>query len=625
VPLLAGFALWAALTLFGLFSSWALCAALLRDRGLLERWQATLLVFFATLLTAVQALGLVRAIGRVQLALLGAALFGAELAVAVRRGVVLPWSDLRAPLDLLREAWTEREPAFLGLLAALIPLGTAAAMIWFLPTWHWDPIWYHVTITNHAIQDGGMAWDLIGASQAAGFARGLELISVWNVLLPRDLKFDDAAQYPFAFLGLLALAGWLRRLGANRPLAAGLSSLWALVPAFFLLLPSTHVDVASAALLLTGWVWATGPRFGAAERWMSVGALALYAAIKFTGLFHLGLVAPLLLGRGIAGGFRRSDGALIAAALWIASPIYAHNSIVHGNPIWPVRTSLFGWRLGGDFDASREWSQPFFLDKGSLVAALKSWYDPYPMLWPDVRGGGLGPMFRWLGLPATGIVGVAGIVRRRLQWLGIAGLFLLAIVVPAAWWPRFILAASAASLAALCVILLWVPWRWPRRAMSAGVVAVSLVGLTQGFPGLGPQNDPELRARFWRASHAERWALQPVEWMWPAAAARQREALLKPGDVITHDASVCFPGELWTRDLRNKVFYVQHLLDDEPEHATGLADPDAEFLARLRRAGATWAAVRTGGHGESALQRIGATRLFTVRNCQATSMYRLPP
>src|SRR5207245_9476387 len=149
-------------------------------------------VFLATLLTAVQSLGLLRAIGRVQLALLGAALFGAQLAVALRRRADLPWSDLSAPLRLLCEAWTEREPAFLGVLAALVPLGAAAWMIWFLPSWQWDPLWYHVTIINTVIQDGGMAWDLIGNPRGAGLARGLELISAWTVILPRDVQFDDA-------------------------------------------------------------------------------------------------------------------------------------------------------------------------------------------------------------------------------------------------------------------------------------------------------------------------------------------------------------------------------------------------------------------------------------------------
>src|SRR5207245_5266620 len=74
--------------------------------------------------------------------------------------------------------------------------------------------------------------------------------------------------------------------------------------------------------------------------------------------------------------------ALSSLSLHDALPI-SHNWIVHGNPLWPVRTSSLGRQLAGEIDARTEWTQPFFLGKGSLAATLRSWYGHYPRLWPD--------------------------------------------------------------------------------------------------------------------------------------------------------------------------------------------------------------------------------------------------
>lgn len=556
--------------------------------------------------------------------------------------LALARSDLGAPLRLARESFALREPALLGLVAALVPLGVASWMVWCLRSWNWDPIWYHVPITSFAIQDHSVGWAATHNDRAAGFARGLELLSVWNVLLPRDSQLDDAAQLPFALLALLALAAWLRRIGASRPLAIGLGALWLLIPAVFLQLSSTHVDVACGALFIAAWVWLTEPRFGPAERWLSLLAFALYASIKFTGLFHLALAAPIIVFR--AGGLvleaRRTGRlgrltlealALAGVVLWLSSPTYLHNLVAHHNPVWPIRTRVpwSGELLSGSIDRETEWTAPFFLTPGSLGEAVKSWYGPYPALWPDVRGGGWGPLFRWLGAPALALAALFAIGRpARREAFASLGLFVLAVLVPSAWWPRFVLGAPAAGLAALALLhgrLARAPLGgWLSRGLSLAAVAVAVAGFLQGFPGLGPLADPAVRARAASAAHVERATLQVIGWMWPEESSRLREAELREGDVVAYDTSVDFLAELWTHDLRNRIDLASHAWDDAGGRTPPSERDDVAYLTRLRELGAVWAAVRPGGRAEAILRAIGSVRLFVCGHSNAV-MYRLPP
>jgi len=642
-PLAAGYVLWAALTLAMALAGWLFASAYLPGERASVRWQVALLVVIALVLTAVQGLGAILALGRMSLALTGCALAATVGILAVlraRRGAsieglsALARRDLALPGALAREALKSREPLALATVVALVPIGLSVAIIVLLRSWGWDPVWYHTPITNLAIQEHSLGFVDTHNVRAAGQPRVVELLSVWNVLLPRDLALDDAAQLPFAFLGALAIGAWARRLGATRVQAAGMGALWILAPPVFLQLHTTHTDIAAGALFVTAWVALTGPRFGRCERWMALAGIALYVGTKQSGLFHGLFLGPILLARAgfeVRAAGRRGESTwplaleallALAALFWLGGGlIYLRNALVWGNPTWPYAARLpsVGIAWPGPLDPAREWTRPFFLTHGSVAQLVRSWWRLPPLIWPDVRGGGFGPLFRWLTLPCTAIVAADMLRHRpRREALAIVGLFVLALVVPDSWWPRYALAAPAAAIAACSLVRVRLPVVGRPLGMAAVLLAVA--GIVEGWPGyhvlhlLGPALE---------RNHAERVTLRCIDWLWPDSAARLRETELRPGDAVAYDDAVYFLGELWARDLRNRVVYLPHPADRHGQARAQSPAEDASWLRRLRAERAVWVAVGRGSRAEHALLQARARPLFDVPR-SAARVWRLP-
>ena len=173
---------------------------------MLDRAQAAILLGLASVLTCVQALGAAGQLRRAPLAALGLCIFGAQLAFAGRGALQVLRRDLQTPLRMLREAWAEREPLALAVPAAAFALGVQALLAVCFRAWGWDAVWYHVPITNLAIQEHGLGFVPTSGEWLLGYPRNLELISVWNVLLPGSTLLENVAQLPFAALGCLSLA-----------------------------------------------------------------------------------------------------------------------------------------------------------------------------------------------------------------------------------------------------------------------------------------------------------------------------------------------------------------------------------------------------------------------------------
>ncbi len=645
LPLVGGYLLWAALTALVALASWLFAAVYLPGHGAAVRWQSALLVATALVLTAVQGLGAVRALTRTSLALAACSLSGTVIVLAALRArraarpevpSLLARRDLALPGALAREAFTTREPLALAALAALVPLALSISIVVLLRSWGWDPVWYHTPITNLAIQEQSLGFVETHDVRAAGQPRVVELLSVWNVLLPRDLALDDAAQLPFALLGALAVAAWTRRLGSTRVQAAGLGACWILAPPVFLQLHSTHTDIAAGALLLTAWVALTGPDFRRPQRWTALGAIALYAGTKQSGLFHGLFLGPLFLGRAVfeVRAARRRGEPLwpfvpevllaLATLFWLGGGlVYLRNALVWGNPTWPYAARLpLGIALPGPLDPEREWSRPFFLTPGSLAQLVRSWWTLPPLIWPDVRGGGFGPLFRWLTLPCTALVAVGVVLPgRRREAAAIVGLFVAALVVPDAWWPRYALAAPAGALAALAFVRGRLGSPLAGRLVGAAAVALAVAGISEGWPGYHVLN---LLGPAAQRNHAERATIRSIDWLWPESGARRRETELRSGDAIAYDDGVYFLGELWARDLRNRVLYLPHPADQRARRQPPSAAEDAAWLARLRAEHAVWAAVGRHSRAEHALASVGAQPLFDVPR-SAARVWRLTP
>ncbi|WP_164008296.1 hypothetical protein [Pyxidicoccus trucidator] len=621
-----GWGLWAFGTLLAAAAAWALSAACLRGGSTLERWMATLLFGAASILTCVQGLGLLGQLTRPQLFLAGLVLHGALLAFAVRRAGVgtlraVLLADVGAPWRLLRDIHQRRELAAWALLPATWALLVSGIIAWSFPSWAWDVVWYHTPKTNYAVQTGAVTWVDTSIWYINGYPEATELLSVWNVLLPRDTRLDDIAQLPFALLGAFAVAALCRRAGASLALAASLGAMWVALPAVALQLHTTHADVAGGSLFITAFYFLTERGWSPRARVLTLLALGLYAGTKVTGLLHLLLLSPVVLVRLLlalwsepGARWRGLGWAALGVVLlvWLGAPTYVENVARTGNPLWPARMRVLGEELTGPIAAEQIAGPPaFFGAPGAFLKMVDNWTTHEGLYWPDVRERAFGWLFPYLLLPALLWVSLSAAFsreRRFLLWLPLlAG---LSVVVPAAWWGRFTLGLPAAALVAFAALhrQLRTPYaQAPLSALAAFLAVASYAKASVGYQVLPTVGTPAVP----RVSDDDRLRAK-MNWLWPADAARLRESELRPGDVVAYDSATSFLGEYWTRDLRNRVEYVDY------------EDNGPEYLRRLRALRPRWVSVRGGSRAEALLlAREGAfEKVFACRVSDAV-VYRV--
>lgn len=629
-----GWIVWILETLLCVTASYVTAAAVYPDRGVLYRWIATLLIAPSLILVAIQLVGLPGWLTPVGLGLVAPLVFAVPGTIALRRLgsarlAELFRSDLHAPRRLFREAIAERDPAALLAIAATLIVLCAILFVWIYRSWTWDPVWYHTPITSYTIQYGSLQWIDTPVPWTQSHPRNVELLAVWNCIFPLDSTLDDSSQIPFGVLGALVIAAWARRLGARIPFAAGVGAAYLLLPPIYLQLWSTHVDVACGSCFGAG-VFFLSTRPNARDRWMALMALGLYVGTKMTGAFHLVLLAPWIAawagieiwwaqGRRlkVAGNVVLSVLALMA----LSSFKYFQNLFETGNPVyaWKARIPILDIELPGKFDPAQFYSTTpgenplFFGANGTLQRLLASWYREEPTFWPDVRTGGFGVVFAYLAIPALLLL-VLDLFRKK-HWAQVLPLYALlfaALLVPAPWWPRFVVGAAIAGLVAIGHLQAHMESRGVRIGYSIVFVVLTAATFYKGAEAQFRQADlygyPQQFREALRRSPKERHTLQVVNYLLPEKWAVAKEREFQPGDVLAYDDSVNFLGDLFTHDYRSRVEYVP-------------SQDLAQFQARIAELNPRWVGVRRGSPAEAHLRQRGAEFLFMAPASQM-AMYR---
>lgn len=626
-----GWVVWLLESALCLAASYALAVAVYPERGVLDRVIATLLIDATLILVAIHLCGFAGRLDRVTLGVVAALLFMGTIAVAMRRMpsgalVAALRSDLRAPLRLARDAWEEREPAVGVFVPAAMAAGTCATMVWYLRSWFWDPLWYHVPKTAYAIQEHSLRWVSTPIVQVQANPQHVELLALWNCIFQHDNRLDDSGQLSFLVLGAAVIAAWARRVGVSRPLAAAVGATWIALPPVFLQAHSAHVDVAWSAMF-TAAVYFTVGRPERRDRWMGFVAWGLFLGTKYTGPFHLALFAPYLVARALVEVFahpRRDrwralgDVALSACvAPLLGLPKYVQNLLHTGNPMFPfeLRVPVLGIQLHGpngidaEFGGGPGGNPAFFGTPRALHTLLASWYDADLVWAPVVMSGGFGPVFCWLLVFVVAAL-ACDVLRGREVRRGLLPLFLFveSLQLPIPYVTRLVIGAGSASLVAFAIVHSGIRARLPRLALSLALVGLTWAGYRDAYRGFIVY--PRYLDRARAASVVERASLQVDSLLWPTRWALARERELAGGGVIAYDESVLFLGDLFNHDYGSRVVFV----------SSG-GDPGA-YVRRLGALRARWVGVTRRSPAERALVARGAEFLF-VAPISEMAVYRV--
>lgn len=511
--------------------------------------------------------------------------------------------------DAPRVWWVTREkltPLTLLLPLAALALAASFALTYWFRAWNYDGTVYHTPIAYLLVHHGALEWPGMRSVWIQGYPFDVSLLSAWNIVFTREKTFDDAAQLPFVLIAMASLAYWCRFLGASRSVALALGASFILLTPVWLQSMHTQVDIACAALFLVVTRFLVEP-MTRGRALVVFCALGVYLGTKFTGALHVVALAPWLAWWARTQ-WRWALPRAVFLLLGLGGARYLVNVLVHGTPFWPfwMNVPFFGRTAGlidpGPINLSRAGSSgAFFSAPNSIGYIFWSWFHDDAALWPDVRSGGFGPAFRWLLLPCLGLLAV-DVVRRRpnaTRAVTLLVVFVLALIVPMPWWPRYTLAAGGLGLVAIAGVL-------SVRARGTWLVSTLLVALlawgwvtTLGglIRDVREYRWPALVGAMRKATPHERERAQATTWLWPPEYIDRRDAQFADGGVLAFDDSADFLSEYFAKGLRNDVRYVSS------------GDPK-RFVAELEQHKACWAIVMKDSAAEAELKKRGMRLLF---------------
>lgn len=535
-------------------------------------------------------------------------------------------ADLRRDLRHLAACFKPKPESLLY----LYPVALAVGFAWFVsichilayPTWSWDCVWYHLAQTRYIIQEKTLLyWVPTHIGYINGYPRLVETTSAFATLLLRSDLLDDSSQLGWTVVGALAVAAWSRRFSSSPTLAVALGLGWILCPAVFLQAHTTHADIAAGAQFIALSYFVFAPRLNGRALALAAICAGLLLATKVSGLLLVAMLAPAVVlrilwqrWRGRRGlRIRRSHILLMtfAAVIGLTQPV--HNVLREGNPFYPARVQIpFTQRvLPGTIDeAVVANGSAFFADPGSFRHLIRAWTATPGVPFPDIRERPFGLTFLYMTCPLLALALLASLPTKRFYIWTLVYVVLDALMVPAAWWGRFVLGVPAAALIGCGVSLELLGRRFRVGQLLAlgtlGTLAVS--DLVLHFEGY--RMTPSLA--LFTDRHNEERLRNEMRWMFTYPDIQRRDADLGPGDVWAYDEAVQFLGEHWNSEVTSRAVFVSSEMAPE------------RYLAAIRAAKAKWVSVRPGTPAEYSLAQALGAQLVARHRFGSTDVLRIP-
>jgi len=350
-----------------------------------------------------------------------------------------------------------------------------------LPPTDFDGLAQHIPIAAFHVQAGDLARIDTPYRGILAFPANGSLLMGWLFLTTGSDGWIDLVQFPIWILGGVAVYQLARRFGAGRTEAVLGSLVFLAAPVVILQARADYVDVLLAGLAVAALAILFDEQLSLRWRAGLVGcALGVILGVKYAGATYtlvIGSLTLLVIGWNKRGRFRSLLGDAVVFALPVlilGSTWYWSNWRDLANPVWPIQPQagpivLFPgvWTVSTFYQDAL----PTELARLSYPAQLWSvWREQTNVFTPDMRLGGLGPLWLVVGLPALGLMTIQAIRRRELWPLAVIGLAgVLFGLTPVNWNTRYVLAPVAIGGVAAGWLLSQLEG-WPRRLLSGLVV-----------------------------------------------------------------------------------------------------------------------------------------------------------
>jgi hypothetical protein len=322
----------------------------------------------------------------------------------------------------------------------------------------------------------------------ASYPKNIEFLSLWIFKFSGNDQFVDGVNLLFHLAVIPFAYGVGQHVGLKRAWAFTAACIYFLTPNLILQSWSTYVDQAladSMVMVLFFYVsWLASPVENKSYWSLLLGlGLGHIAHTKGTALHAIGVLGSILVIRELVEKRARQLAPhltiIVATTIITGSGWYFKNWYVYGNPVYPFELTFPG----------TDW----VMFPGSMSKPLR--VDTYISPWPpiryftqfaepqsqvlavDNRGGGWGPHFFFLGLPALVVALLRG--NRSLRTLVIFTIAYFVVLQPLSFWARHSLIIAFAGSVAFASLVQDVlpsrPWHRVLTALSCFLLILGLI------------------------------------------------------------------------------------------------------------------------------------------------------
>src|SRR5579859_2297016 len=459
-----------------LTSAWCVCGALALWARAKPRGTSVLLG--AGIIAVTQMLAVLLLAGwsgnlRTAPVLAGSALISILLVILGRRELLVL---MRTSLADGLAAWRELRKSTWALIAATLVVVMAIWVAWLgstLPPTDYDGLAQFIPTATLHLQAASLARINTPYRGILAFPASGSLFIAWVFLTFGRDTWIDLVQWPFWLLGGLGVYRLARQVQVGPPQAVLGSLVFLAAPVVILQARSDYVDVLLAGLLIAALALLFDERISPRWRAALVGcALGVAVGVKYVGAVYsvlLGPVALIVLARARG----RAASQWVWDAVTLALPIAALGSYWYlsnwhdlGNPLWPIEV-----HIGQTVLFPGVWTtQSFYQDAlpselahlNDLAQLWSEWRELTASFAPDMRLGGLGPLWFIAGVPALLVMVIQSVRTRSGLPLALAGLAGgIFFITPANWHTRYILLPLAIGGVAVGWLLSHLD-AWPR-------------------------------------------------------------------------------------------------------------------------------------------------------------------
>ena len=481
-------------------------------------------------------------------------------------------------------------------------------LVYLFPSYSWDALYYHLPIVGQIMQSGAIQENPIPSfiqQYMNIFSKNINLFFLWNVIFLKSDIIVDLSQLFFALAGVIAIYSAAVKLKIRENHALYSALLFFFTPVLILQSTTNYVDAAVSMLFIIALSFLISKESGptpASKLPLLLSGLTtgiLLGSKPTAPVFIAVIIGALLIRESIkvlksAKGEYPAGKCITTYLTYFIVPVlltggywYMRNWILHGNPVYYMDVSIFGFNIFSGLKKDWVESSPDIISSLGYIGSLfHVWVERVGYYMYDSRLSGFGPIWYIIFLPATLFSFVYAILKKKYDFLFVVTIIIITFLVhPRNWTTRYVVFVVGAGTLSFGLLLDY----FEKKGTALKAIALLLAGytfLTANSPCIMPEKINEfmqLSANERTLSHLKPFNIDVKVrneygyWIWIENNLFQGDTLAYTFEKIDlNTEEPFFTAPLWNREFSNKVLYVKS--DSYKEWLKALSDIDTSYI-----------------------------------------------